>query len=46
LEGLWNPGETISVYNRVQSAKGYIDGLALFVDEKDKRKVTTKPVYQ
>lgn len=46
LEGLWNPGETISVYNRVQSAKGYIDGLALFVDEKDKSKVTTKPVYQ
>lgn len=46
LEGLWNPWESISVYERVQSAKGYVDGLALFVDENDKSKVTTKPVYQ
>lgn len=46
LEWLWLPGESISVYNRVQSASWYIDGLALFVDEKDKNKVTSKPVYQ
>ena len=43
---IWKNWETISVMNKTQSVKWYIDWLALFVDKEDKNKVIAKPVSQ
>ena len=46
LNWIWKQWELLSVMEKTQTKKWYVDGLALFVDEKDKTKVVAKPVPQ